>query len=53
MISWQVWDIERWPERETERESRYRVPKCDVIKIAFQHFHDFFLHISVEHDEKP
>ena len=22
-------------------------------KIFFQHFHDFFFHISVEHDEKP
>ena len=25
----------------------------DVIKIFFQHFHDFCFHISVEHDEKP
>ena len=34
--------------------SVYRAPKCDVIKnFFFLHFHDFFLHISVEHDEKP
>ena len=36
----------------------YRVPKCDVIKknfffLHFSIFMIFFLHISVEHDEKP
>ena len=25
----------------------------DVIKNIFQHFHDFFFHISIEYDEKP